>query len=175
VTPEGLPAVVLRRFKIDDAASHLRGEDEVTSRWLSGGVSTVESVISWIQSNEDNWSRGGPRFAFAIETETGDLAGVIEINVDYTHFAGLKPGDANISYGLYPQFRGRGLAASALLAVRDFMTSHGVLRGVIRVERENVDSIRLAERCGYSRTSAIVDDAGIEYMVFVSELEKMRP
>jgi len=100
MTPGQLPLVVLRHFHPGDALTHLRGDDEAISRLLSGGVSTEESVRRWIQSNEDNWSSGGPRFAFAIQTSAGELVGMIEVNVDFSHFAGLEPGDANVSYGL---------------------------------------------------------------------------
>jgi RimJ/RimL family protein N-acetyltransferase len=161
---------VLRHFRLDDAVTHLKGADEAMSRWLSGGVSTEESVLSWFQSNEDNWSSGGPRFAFAIETPSGELIGVIEVNVDYSHFAGLELGDANVSYGLYPRYRGRGFASSALFTVRDFMISKGVQRGIIRIEPENFDSVRVAERCGYIRTGVVTNDAGTEYLVFVDDL-----
>jgi len=139
------------------------------SKWLSGGVSTEESVRSWIQSNEENWANDGPRFAFAIETAAGELVGMIEVNTDYLHFAGLEPGDANVSYGLYPQYRGRGLATSALCNVRDFMVSKSVTRAVIRVEPENDTSIRLAERCGYRPYGVVTNGAGTEFLVFVND------
>lgn len=166
------PPVVLRHFDLDDAFTHLEGEDEATSRWLSGGVSTEELVMRWIRSNEDNWSSDGPRFAFAIQTLVGELVGVIEVNVDFSHFAGPAPGDANVSYGLYPQYRGRGLASSALLTVRDFMISKGVKRAVIRIEPENINSIRLAERCGYERVGVVTNDVGTEYLMFIDDLSR---
>lgn len=168
--PGHLPPVVLRHFRASDALTHLRGEDEAISRWLSGGVSTEESVLRWIQSNEDNWSSDGPRFAFAIQMLSGELIGMIEINVDHSHFAGLEPGDANVSYGLYPQHRGRGLAASALLNVRDFMISKDLRRAVIRIEPENVNSVRLAARCGYVHIGGVVNGVGSEYLIFVDDL-----
>jgi len=171
-TPGHLPPIVLRHFRPDDALTHLKGEDKAISMWLSGGVSTEESVLRWIQSNEDNWASDGPRFAFAIQTPIGELVGMIEINVDYSHFAGLEPGDANISYGLYPQYRARGLATSALLNVRDFMISKGIKRAVVRTESENVDSIRLAERCGYFHTGIVTNGVGTEYLVFVDDLAR---
>ena len=169
-TSDGLPPVGLRHFRADDALTHLGGEDEAISRWLSGGVSSEESVLRWIQSNADNWSSNGPRFAFAIQPPAGELVGMIEINVDYSHFAGLEFGDANVSYGLYPQYRGRGLATAALLKARDFMISKGVQRAVIRIEPENINSIRLAERCGYSRTGVTTNGVGTKYLVFVDNL-----
>jgi len=140
--------------------------------WLSGGESTEESVLRWIQSNDDNWASNGPRFAFAIEVASGELVGMMEFNVDYSRFAGLKPGDANVSYGLYPQYRGRGLATSALLDIRDFMIAKGVKRAVVRIEPKNVNSIRLTERCGYFRNGAITNGVGTEYLVFVDDLAK---
>jgi RimJ/RimL family protein N-acetyltransferase len=167
-----LPPVELRHFRPTDALAHLRGEDEAISRWLSGGRSTEESVLRWIRSNEDNWSSEGPRFAFAIQTPIEELVGMIEINVDYSHFAGLEPGDANVSYGLYPQYRGCGLASSALLNARGFMISKGAKRAVIRIEPENVNSVRLAERCGYARTGVVSNGVGTEYLVYVDDLER---
>jgi len=129
--------------------------------------------MHWIRSNEENWASDGPRFAFAIQTPDGELVGMCEINVDYLHFAGLDPGDANVSYGLYPRFRGRGLATSALLTVRDFMVAKGVKRAVIRIEPENVASVRLANRAGYSQTGVVFNGVGTEYLMFVDDLTKV--
>lgn len=167
-----LPAVVLRHFRPDDALTHLKGEDNAISMWLSGGISTEDSVTRWIQSNEDNWANDGPRFAFAIQTPDGELVGMIEINVDFSHFAGLGPGDANVSYGLYPQYRGRGLATSALLTIREFLITKGIKRAVVRIETENVNSVRLAVRAGYSHTGEVTNAVGTEYIVFVDDLAR---
>jgi len=170
--PGELPAIVLRHFRPDDAVTHLKGEDRAISMWLSGGESTEESVTRWIQSNADNWANGGPRFAFAIQTPGKELVGMIEVNVDHSHFAGLQPGDANVSYGLYPQYRCRGIATSALLNIRDFMITKGIRRAVARIEPENVKSVRLAERCGYSQTGVVTNGVGTEYLVFVDDLAR---
>ena len=172
IVPGELPAIELRHFRPDDAATHLKGEDKAISMWLSGGVSTMDSVTRWIQSNDDNWANGGPRFAFAIQTPEEELVGMIEINVDYSHFAGLQPGDANVSYGLYPQCRGRGLATAALLQIRDIMFTKGVKRAVVRSEPENINSVRLAERAGYSHTGVVTNGVGTEYLVFVDNLAR---
>jgi hypothetical protein len=56
--------------------------DQAISKWLSGGVSTEDSVLRWIQSINDNWASDGPRFAFAIQTEDEELVGMYEVNVD---------------------------------------------------------------------------------------------
>jgi hypothetical protein len=36
-----------------------------------------------------------------------------EVNVDYSHFAVLRPGDANVIYGDFPPFRRRGFVSNA--------------------------------------------------------------
>ena len=169
-TSERTPRVILRHFHSEDALSHLQGEDEEISRWLSGGVSTEDSVRQWIQSNDENWSNDGPRYAFAIETTNSQLAGMIEINVDHAHFAGLIPGDANVSYGAYPSFRRLGLVSSAVLMVEDFMRSKGAQRAVIRVEEGNAASINLAQRCDYERVGTVINNAGTEFIMFVKSL-----
>ena len=160
----------MRHFQSEDALSHLQGEDEEISRWLSGGVSTEDTVRQWIQSNEENWSNNGPRYAFAIETTDGQLAGMIEINVDHARFSGLIPGDANVSYGVHPRFRRQGLGSSAVLLAEDFMRSKGVRRAVVRVEEGNTASINLALRCDYERVGTVINNAGTEFIMFVKSL-----
>ena len=140
------------------------------SRWLSGGASTEDSVREWIRSNEENWSNDGPRFAFAIETIDFELAGMIEVNVDYAHFAGLAAGDANISFGVYPRFRRMGFASSAVRLAEDFMRSRGVQRAIIRVEADNTASINLAQHLQYERVGMVINGAGTEFIMFVKRL-----
>ncbi len=52
------------------------------------------------------------------------------------------------------------------------MTSKGVRRAVIRIEPENLDSIRLAERCGYVHVGAVTNGMGTTYLMFVSDLAR---
>lgn len=41
--------VLLRPMTLHDVEPHLAGEDEPSVRWLSGGVSTRETVTAWIK------------------------------------------------------------------------------------------------------------------------------
>lgn len=165
-----LPQVYFRHFTDDDVLNHLRGEDADTVRWLSGGASTEESVRNWFAANYENWTNDGPRFVFAIENEHNQLVGMIEVNVDASHFAGLEPGDANVSYGIYPQFRGQGFASAAVLGVEAFMRTMGVKRAIIRAQAQNVASLAVAIRCGYEERGVVVNGAGTEYVFFVKTL-----
>ena len=73
---------------------------------------------------------------------------MIEFNTDSSNFAGLEPGDANVSYGVYPTYRGVGLVTRAVRMIKPIMASKGITRAVIRVERENTASRRVAQQCG---------------------------
>ncbi len=95
---------------------------------------------------------------------------MIEVNVDASHFAGLEPGDANVSYGIYPQFRGQGFASAAVLGVEAFMRTMGVKRAIIRAQAQNVASLAVAIRCGYEERGVVVNGAGTEYVFFVKTL-----
>jgi RimJ/RimL family protein N-acetyltransferase len=50
------------------------------------------------------------------------------------------------------------------------MVSKSVKRSVIRIEPANVQSIRLAERCGYFHTGVVSNAVGTQYFLFVNEL-----
>src|SRR5919201_1339867 len=110
--------ILLRPFRPEDAATHLTGEDAEQVRWLSGGRGTLVRVLAWIEANQRQWQAGGPVFNFAIvNAATSTLLGMVEANTDYRRIAGLRQGDANISYGLYPGARGHGYASRAVALV----------------------------------------------------------
>ena len=110
--------ILLRPFRPEDAATHLTGEDAEQVRWLSGGRGTLVRVLAWIEANQRHWQAGGPVFNFAIvNASTGTLLGMVEATTDYRRIAGLRQGDANISYGLYPGARGHGYASRAVALV----------------------------------------------------------
>ncbi len=140
--------VVLRPMTLEDAPAHLAGEDEEQVRWLSGGVSTQESVRAWIRANLDSWETGGPRRNFGVRAVArGDLVGMVEANLDV---AGLAPGVANVAYALYPRARHRGLATRAVRLLCEYLPSAGVAHtAVIQVEHGNRASLALPPRAGF--------------------------
>lgn len=58
------------------------------------------------------------------------LAGTIDLRFTAE---GLSPGQVNVAYGLYPSWRGRGLATRAVLLVSRYAASEGAKEAVIRV------------------------------------------
>lgn len=164
-------SIVLRPFTLDDAEDHLRGEDAEMARWVSGGKSTLESVQSWIHENQRDWENDGPRFTFAIvETKTNILIGFIEANHDFEKLEHIKQGEVNISYGLYPQYRGKGYAIQAVKLVIDFLKNQGAKKAVIAIDPENINSLRIPENLGFKKTDEILTAKNDPLIIFEKSL-----
>jgi RimJ/RimL family protein N-acetyltransferase len=165
--------VTIRPFILEDAQAHLAGEDEEQVKWLSGGKSTLESVQKWIEENTGSWRRGGgPLYNFAVEdAETRKLIGMVEASTD-TSIAGIKEGDANISYALYPDARGKGYVTKAVTLLLDFLKSRGIKRAVIRVDLKNTASANVPARLGFTKIEGIIQtEEGHSLSMFIKELE----
>ena len=161
--------VVLRCLRLHDVEAHLAGEDEDQVRWLNEGHhSTPERVTAWIRENHDEWINDGPRRHFGIFDEaTRSLVGGVEANLGLLDGA---PGRVNLSYAVFPAWRGRGLAARAVLLLCDWLAASTSARtAVIRIEPGNDHSPGVAVACGFTKTGAIVDD-GQEFVCYEKPL-----
>jgi RimJ/RimL family protein N-acetyltransferase len=165
--------IIIKPFQDEDAEEHLQGEDSEQVKWLNGGrKSTIDSVRSWITRNRESREKGGPVFNFAIRTvEDGKLIGMVEAGIDFESIEGIKEGDANISYGLYPVARGKGYAVRAVSLMADFLKAKGLKQAIIRSEPENTGSLKVPERCGFTRTGQIVTGSGGELIIFEKKLQ----
>ncbi len=140
--------VTLRPMTPADAESHLAGEDEQTVRFLSGGRSTMETVLLWIECNRVSHEASGPVRVFGIcLTDIGTLVGMVEANMATSFF---RPGVANVTYGLYPDARGHGYATRAVYLAMRYLVDHTDTDvAAIQVHPENVASSRIPERLGF--------------------------
>lgn len=140
--------IFLRPQRAEDAADHLAGEDEEMAKWVSGGRSTPAMVEAFIRSNQENWRSGGPRRAFGVfDCASNQLAGFIEVNLARL----VEPGQVNISYGVFPQWRRQGLALRAINLMRDYLrTATEASQMVLRIAPENAASLKLAEKAGFT-------------------------
>ena len=161
--------VVLHCLRLQDAEAHLAGEDDDQVRWLNEGHrSTPDRVSAWIGENHDEWIGNGPRRHFGIfDGATKALAGGVEANLGLLDGA---PEQVNLSYAVFPAWRGRGLAARAVLLVCDWLAASTSARtAVIRIEPGNDHSHGVAVACGFTKTGAIVDD-GQEFVCYEKPL-----
>ncbi|MBD8057995.1 GNAT family N-acetyltransferase [Cellulomonas sp. JH27-2] len=136
--------VTLRCLVLDDAAEMLAGEDDDQVRWLNEGHrSEPTRQRRWIVDNATEWSTGGPRRHLGIvDVASGALAGTVEAHLA---IPGLGAGTANISYAVFPRWRGRGYAVRAVRLLRRWLASATDIEcAVLRVDPSNGPSLRVA-------------------------------
>jgi RimJ/RimL family protein N-acetyltransferase len=140
--------IFLRPLTAEDAADHLGGEDEEMARWVSGGRSTSATVETFIRNNQENWRSGGPRRAFGVfDCASNRLIGFIEVNLARL----VNPGQVNVSYGIFPQWRRKGFALRAIDLMDQYLrTATEARRIVLRIAPANTASLRLAEKAGFT-------------------------
>jgi RimJ/RimL family protein N-acetyltransferase len=144
--------VVLDRHRLADADAHLAGEDEEQARRFGRdpAASTPVGVRRAIRRWQRQWSSGGARRAFAIrDGHTGALAGGCEVRVGEDDLA-------EMSYWVFPPFRGRGFARRAIgLACEWAFAELRVERMEIYVEPDNAASRSAALRAGFTEEGVL--------------------
>ncbi|MBO2463453.1 GNAT family N-acetyltransferase [Actinomadura violacea] len=160
--------ITLSPLRPDDAEAHLAGEDEPMVRWLSGGRSTRSVVDAYIRHCQEQWDTGGSLRAFGIRVEpAGTLAGTVDLR---SNVEGLGPGQMNVAYGIYPAWRGRGLATRAVLLACGYAATAGGRQAVIRVEPENSASVAVARRAGFAPAGHACGADGTRHDWYVRDL-----
>lgn len=126
------------------------------AKWLSGGKSTLESVQNFIKKSQEYWENNEPVFTFTIEeSQTHTLVGMIEANSNFEKLEQINEGEINISYGLYPFARGKGYITKAILLLLKFLKEKDFQRAVIAVDPENIGSLKVPERVGFTKENEI--------------------
>jgi len=142
--------VRLRPLAPGDAAEHLAGEDTELWRWLTDGhPGTLDTVDALIRRSTASWRSLGPVRNFGVWDEiTGALAGNCEANFAQET---LAPGEVNVSYAIWPAYRGRGYATRAVELLCDYLaTETDAEVAIIRVDPGNTRSIAVARRSGFA-------------------------
>lgn len=130
-----------------DFEAHYAGEDEELVRWLSGDPATPEGLRDYLDHCARWWRQGGPFHNFGIRVgEALHLAGTVDVQTGQYY---LRPGQANLAYGLYPQWRGLGLATRAVRLACAYAARIDCTELIIRCEPENTRSAAVAARAGF--------------------------
>ncbi|MGA4837868.1 GNAT family N-acetyltransferase [Streptomyces sp. G45] len=160
VQPELSDGVIaLTPLTLDDLDAHLAGEDDQLVRWLSGGPSTRDGTAAYLRHCMDQWAHGGTLRAFGVRAgEHGTLAGTVDVRLA---MPGWPTGEVNIAYGLYPRWRGQGLATRAVALIGRYAAAEGASVGVIRVEPGNPASAAVARRAGFGHAGQERDNDGV--------------
>lgn len=95
-------------------------------------------MTAWLSANASAWAEGGLVYDLAVEeVDTDRLAGCVGIQrgLDY-----LSPGQVNLTYAVYPAWRGRGFATRAVRLSMQVARRRGtVAQFVIRVAPGNLE------------------------------------
>ncbi|GIG69812.1 GNAT family N-acetyltransferase [Phytomonospora endophytica] len=153
-----------------DAEAHFAGEDDELVRWLSGGRSTLDGVRDYIGLCVRRWAELAPHRAFAVRVGAEPvLAGTLDVQFELPHPI-LAPGQANLAYGLYPRWRGRGIAARAVVLACAYAAGEGATQAVIRADPDNPRSSAVAHRTGFTFQRRLVEPDGERLDWFVRDL-----
>jgi RimJ/RimL family protein N-acetyltransferase len=142
----------------DHVALTVASRDTETVRWLEESPADVSSADERIRAVRDAWRSGRAAPLIIADDATDEPMGLINLQFrDNTA--------ASIAYSVFPEHRGRGVAARAVELVTRWGTQDLHLSQVlIEVDEENSASIKVAERAGFQRvaTSLETDAAGNE-------------
>jgi RimJ/RimL family protein N-acetyltransferase len=150
--------VVLSAMTLEDAPALAAGVDAEIAARLARAPSTVAAAEHHIRACAahwlGDWSRPGTTLVWGIvDAASGTLAGTAEVAL---RFPELEPGAANLSYGVFPRWRGRRFAVRAVDLMCDFLaTRTSASLAVLRIDRDNVASLRVAGRCGFRPDQAL--------------------
>lgn len=146
----GDEVVSLRCLEVGDSAAMLAGEDDDQVRWLNEGHrSEPVRQQAWIVRNQHEWRTGGPRRHWGIrDRASGELAGTVEVHLALPE---LPAGTVNLSYAVFPAWRGRGYAARAIRLVCGWLTvATEADTAVLRIDAANAPSLRVARDAGFT-------------------------
>lgn len=164
MTPELSDGVItLSQLSLDDVDAHFAGEDELLVRWLNGGPGTRAGVEEYIRQCMQQWDIDGPLRAFGIRV-SAELVGTVDLRWGQPS---LSAGQVNVAFGLYPAWRGRGLATRAVKLACRYAASAGASQAVIKVAPDNVASEAVARRSGFT---ALQDSDEFEMNWFILDL-----
>ena len=139
-------ALRLRPPRPQEAAAALAMlTDPDVAQWNAAPlVVDLPSARAWCERGAD-WASGGHATFSILDAATGEYAGNISVfELD------LEQSVASVGYRVAPAQRGRGVAAAALAAVRDWVFADvGIVRLQLFHAVPNVASCRVAERGGF--------------------------
>ncbi len=150
----------LRPLAATDTEAHLAGCDDAIIERLGGGEPSSRGQIqAWLETHAHAWVSAGDVVDLGIEDlGSGLLCGCVGMQRGLEY---LTTAQVNLTYALYPRWRGHGYATRAVrLAMRAAQTRDPVVEFVIRAAPDNPESIAVAERAGFERSGHTNDAHG---------------
>ncbi|MGA0604322.1 GNAT family N-acetyltransferase [Caulobacter sp. KR2-114] len=134
-----------------DAAAHHAGEDaEMRRRFHAPRPATLQEIRAAVQRWVDALAAPAPTRVYALRDGAGVLMGGAEARR-------TGASSADVSYWIYPAFRGRGLAARALALLVDALGQSGIATVEAHIDPDNLASRRTAERAGFEEAGLVTE------------------
>lgn len=125
----------LRAFEPEDEAALLAGRDDEWARWFGPGH-----------------TRPRPTACIVVAEQ---VVGWVDADPD---LAGLRPGETNLGYNVFPPHRGLGHATRAVQLMLRRLAAEGVhTTAILRINELNRASRRVAVKAGFARIGEIAD------------------
>lgn len=138
--------VVLRPLQDDDRSAVLAlMRDPLVRRWLNMPVEPRDADFTTVLRTVRDGASTGERIDLCVTSADGELP-VGSVVASRRHRDNYE-----LAYLAGETGRGRGLMTRAVRLLCDWLFSQGVGRLEIRTHPDNVESQRLAERCGFQR------------------------
>ncbi|MFI5719433.1 GNAT family N-acetyltransferase [Nocardia sp. NPDC051750] len=143
----------LRPIEVADAAAHLAAQDRESVRRTAGPG--TPNMVAEFERCADEWVYDGPRKTFAVvDVPARALAGTLDLTLEPEFLAKRQ---ADIRYGIYAPWRGRGVDGRAVVLACRYLARHDAAdEAVLRLDPADTASIALAHHLGfhYHRSSS---------------------
>jgi len=143
--------IVLDGHAPPDAEAHHAGEDtEMRRRFHAPRVATLDEIRAAVQRWVDALTEPASTRVYALRDAGGVLMGGVEAR---------RTGDdsADVSYWVYPAFRGRGLTVRALALLIEALAAAGIATVEAHIDPDNLASRRSAERAGFTEQGLVTE------------------
>jgi RimJ/RimL family protein N-acetyltransferase len=144
--------IALRRATAADADRLLEWRNDPATRAASFSTGEVDrdTHLAWLERR-----LADPMTVLNVLTVDGEPAGQLRLEL-------APDGSAEVSIGLAPAVRGRGLAAPALGLIEPLAREHGAGRLIAKVRPTNEPSLRAFRRAGYEESERTDDTVTFE-------------
>ncbi len=153
----------LRPIEIADAAAHLAAQDRESMRRTPGPG--TPNVVADFERCAAAWENDEPCKTFGVvDIAAHTLAGTLDLALDQEFLAKRQ---ADITYGIYAPWRGRGITGRTIVLACRYLARHDLAdEAVLRIDSGNRAAIVLAHHLGfrYHRTST-GPEGGLDWFI----------
>jgi RimJ/RimL family protein N-acetyltransferase len=136
--------VILKRRTVADVEAQLVGQDSEIVKWMDWDEPTLENVTEMIAASAHSWNANDGRCDFGIANFADPL---------------LEKHQVNVGYAVFASWRGAGVATRTVKLLSDWIEhSETIRQPVLKIDTENVASIRVAQRCGFLPDGPVAND-----------------